>query len=735
MLNSFIRVLVPALVSSAFFVSAALARQQAPPAESATRPQLAPPKRVRAVRIPNGRINIDGRLSEAEWAQAQPATDFVQQQPDEGRPTTEPTAVRFLYDDEYLYVGGRLSDREPSRLITNELKREFGARDGDLFVVVLDTFSDKLNAYTFQTNPGGAIRDAQSSDDGRNINQNWDAIWDVAISVTGDAWIVEERIPFKTLRFTTEEEQVWGLQIFRLIRRKNEQTMWNPVPRQYGQFKVSYAGVLEGISDVAPGRNIRVKPFVTASGTDVAGGRTGDFDGGLDVKIGVGPSLVLDGTLRTDFSQVEADEQQVNLTRFNLFFPEKRELFLENQGAFQFGPPATNASNLVPFFSRTIGLSEAGTPVPIVGGARLTGKAGRNLIGVLNMQTEKEPAVNGRPALPAANFSVLRYGREFLSNSSVGVFYMGKERGEEANRLGGADLKLALMRSMNIDALWMRSEKTGVGQGTAWRTGFDWDTTLSRYQVSYTSLGDAFRDDLGFIPRQGVDILTASVNRRLRPSSRNARVREYTPELAYSRYTRDGLGVETETFTPALGVTFADGATATATSRFNEEALSTAFRIRPEYSIPVGRYRFLEGDVGYQMSRARRLSLNGTVRFGEFWNGTRHGWTLGGRLRVDEHLAVTLGVTRNEVDLPGVAFTTDLVTLRVDQSFTTRMFLNAFIQYNSVTRQVLSNVRFNFMHHPLSDLFIVYNETTPTAGGSRVRSRSVAIKATHLFGF
>ena len=314
------------------------------------------PRRVRAVRVPNATVMVDGHLTEEVWASAPAADGFIQQQPQEGRVTSHASEVRFLYDDTYLYIGARFTEDERQRLVVNELKRDFNARDGDLFVVVLDTFHDKLNAFSFQTNPACALRDTQSYDDGRSINANWDGVWFCRSTVDDNGWYVEQAIPFKQLRFPDRDDQVWGLQLFRLIRHSNEQTMWNPVPRQFNQFKTSYAGILEGIRGVQPGRNIRFKPFATANASSRAGISDQDADGGFDAKIGLGTNLVLDGTYRTDFSQVETDAQQINLTRFNLFFPEKREFFLENQGAFLIGPPPTGTSNLVPFFSRTIGL-------------------------------------------------------------------------------------------------------------------------------------------------------------------------------------------------------------------------------------------------------------------------------------------------------------------------------------------------------------------------------------------
>jgi hypothetical protein len=709
----FVRAGIAAALLVCLSASAGAQAPQAPPAE---------PKRARAVRIPNGRMTIDGRLFEAEWDGAEPAKDFVQQQPREGATPTEASEVRFLFDDDNLYVGARLFDSEPGKLITNELSRDFNARDGDLFVLVMDTFRDLRNSYGFQTNPMGAQRDTQSFDEGRTTNENWDGVWRLKTSTFDRGWIVEYAIPFKSLRFPQAPTQEWGLSMMRLIRRKNEVTMWTPIPRQFNQFRMAYAGVLDGIAGVKPGLNLRFKPFVTSNVTDRGAPRaTGDADGGFDLKLGIGTGLVLDATYRTDFSQVEADAQQVNLTRFNLFFPERREFFLENQGSFQVGRAAAGNNDLVPFFSRSIGLVNQ-LPVPIIGGVRLSGRTGRNELGLLNLQTDDD------------NFSVLRYGRQFRGRSTANVFYLGRERGGGDNRVAGGDLRLNLTPSFDVDVLAMRSSKEGVGDDGAYRLGATYDTSTTQVRLNYTSLGQDFRDELGFIPRPGVDIWHAGALKRYRPRRGGRVIREWRPELGYDRYEKPGFGVETETYKPTFSIDFQDGSQASVVVRQNVEAIAAPFRIRPTYAIAPGRYEFRDGETSFSTSRARRVSLNGNYRFGEFWNGSRTGGTLGVRWRQSAKLATTVTASRDVVDLPLQTFTTDLVQLRVDASFSTRMFLNAFIQYNSVTRDVSSNIRFDFIHHPLSDLFLVYNEGRPT-DPLLPSSRALVLKFTQLFNF
>ena len=335
-------------------------------------------KRVEAVRI-DERIVIDGRLDEAVWQRANPAVDFYQQAPNEGELASRPTEVRFLYDDSMLYIGAMMYDDEPEKAITNDLSRDFSGFSQDQFGVILDLFRDQKTGFGFLVNPGGAMRDTQAYDNGRN-DGNWNGVWYCRTARLENGWSAELGIPFKTLRFPNREVQEWGLNLMRRVRRFNETTVWSPVPRPFTHYRVSDAGVLTGIQAQSSGTNIRVLPYAkgeTEEGLPDSDDLSGDA--GVDVKWGLTSSLVLDGSYRTDFSEVEADAQQINLTRFSLFFPEKRQFFLESPGSFQIGltsPGGENRRDLIPFFSRRIGLSSQGQPIPVMGGLRLTGREG-----------------------------------------------------------------------------------------------------------------------------------------------------------------------------------------------------------------------------------------------------------------------------------------------------------------------------------------------------------------------
>src|SRR5688572_14752453 len=431
-------------------------------------------RRLQATRAA-GEIRLDGVLDEPGWSQAPVARNFVQNDPREGEPATFDTEVRTLYTDEALYFGVFAKDDEPARLIVNDIKKDFNTGTSDGFRIILDTFHDERNGYQFATNPAGAKWDSQMSNEGREDNANWDGIWDVATSVTETGWYAEIRIPFRTLKFNAADMQTWGVNFERKVRRLNEDSYWSPLPRIYELNRVSLAGTVEGLRGLRPGKNLRFKPYAASSSNTLGGGSTdGDFDAGFDVKYGVTTGLVWDFTVNTDFSQVEADEQQVNLTRFSLFFPEKRDFFLENAGMFDFGSTGGAFGNntgaifygsrlsRVPqmrlFFSRRIGLSEDGQALPIVAGTRLSGRAGAYSVGALNIQ-------QGDAAGTAdANITAVRLRRDILTNSDVGAVLLNKdEAGAGYNRMAGvgAHFRVGFLTPNGVAARSMSGEARG----------------------------------------------------------------------------------------------------------------------------------------------------------------------------------------------------------------------------------------------------------------------------------
>lgn len=683
-----------------------------------------------------GPIDIDGQLDESAWSSAELATDFVQQQPEEGRPSTKRTEVRFLYDSASLYVGAMLFDDDPARLVVNELKRDFAEADNDLFGLVLDTFRDGRTAYGFVVNAGGAQRESMAYDQGERDDASWNAAWTAKTRVLADGWSVEMAIPLSALRFPESPDQEWGLNLVRVIRRQNEIATWSPVPRQFTQYHVGYAGLLQGIRHVRGGRHLRATPFATARGTDVAGAAESSADAGGDLKWAVTPSLVLDATVRTDFAQVEADQVQINLTRFSTLFPEKRQFFLESPASFQVGLTAEDSgisgNMLLPFFTRRIGLSADNTTVPVLGGARLTGQSGGTTIGLLNMQTGRD---RGRPG---DNFTAIRLARRAGGALTAGAFYFGREAtgaaraNEGHNRVFGADLRFTPGRMLAADAVVLRSASDGPEDDWAVRLGVRLRGNRQRGRLSYLYIGEQFRHDLGYVRRRDASMLFGDYVAVFRPANAQGLVRDYEARMEM-HLAQDARMTEvlTRQLRPSFVVQFADGSQFRATLEDSFERLHEPFRLRRSVSIPAGDYRFGEAVLYYETTRSRRFSILLHGNYGTFWNGDRRRGRAGFRWRANARFAASAEYDLNDIMLPAGSFREGLAAIRLDTSMTTKMFLNAFVQYNGREDVWLTNVRFNLVHRPLSDIYVVWND----ARGPSIRDRSLIVKYSHSFGF
>jgi hypothetical protein len=701
----------------------------------------------------DGPIELDGRLDEPSWSRAPVARNFIQNDPREGAPATFDTEVRLLYDADALYIGVFARDDEPSGIIVNELRKDFNTGSGDSFQVVIDTFKDERNGYQFAVNPAGAKWDAQMANEGRESNSNWDGVWDVGSRIGEDGWYAEIRIPFRTLKFSPAAQQTWGINFQRRLRRLNENSFWSPIQRIHSLSRVSMAGTVEGMQGIQPGNNLRLKPYVLASSSRVGrGSHDGDFDAGLDVKYGLTSGLTWDFTVNTDFSQVEADEQQINLTRFSLFFPEKREFFLENSGVFQFGAGNERggggggggggrqnpSQDMILFFSRRIGLSEGGQAIPILGGTRLTGRTGAFSIGALNIQ-QREGAGS-----PSTNFTALRLRRDVLAQSDIGVLVLNKETaGAHFNRVVGADANFRFFQNLDLNIAGARTfspESAMPGEGDDWYTksSFNYNTNRLAIRGGYQTIGERFNNEMGFVPRRGVNNGELHIGARFRPAWAWTRgwLRETYPHWQIENFARRDGGLESRYMDWHWPITFHDSTFIEVGVNPNVEVIRRPFPInsRRGIEIPPGRYEFNESFVLARTNAAAPLSFNGRYSTGDFYGGYRRGYELGATVRASEHFNVSGNVSFNDIELPQGAFTTTLFTGRVNYFLNTRMFLNALLQYNADARQWSSNVRFNVIHRPLSDFFLVYNERRDSRSGLLI-DRALVAKLTYLMAF
>lgn len=720
----------------------------------------APARRLSALRA-TAPVRVDGVLDEADWARADVARDFTQADPDAGQPSSEHTEVRILYDEEHLYVGAFLQHRDTRDIVVNELRKDFDGSSTDYFALILDTFHDRANGYQFGVNPRGARWDSQKSNDGRERNLSWDGEWVVRTRLTPDGWYAEFAIPFRTMQLPATDGATWGVNFVRHLQRRMEDSYWAPVPRQFFVDRLSLAGTLAGIHGVGRGANLRLKPYLASTirrdpAAALGGPGAATFHreaAGLDARYAISGRLALDLTLNTDFSEVEADEQQLARSRSALFFPEKREFFLDNAGIFQFGSGSartaalssaagTSASgrdnaiqnDLVLLFTRRMGLSPDGRPIPLAGGARLSGHLGDLTLGALAVRQRADGATG------ANDVAALRVRRRVGASSDVGVMLLDRERAGSADRVGGFDAHLQLTPALSVFgyAALSASDSTreAVGEKHAARGGIRWRDGDWEAEVSSGRIGRAFADPLGFVPQTGVVRRQALLVRRLRPAALDRWVRAIHPAVGVTDGRLEVGGFDARYWEARLPITFNDGSVLEFGANPNDELLRATFTVSAARGVVVdsGRYRFTDRFVSLSSSRARRAWGTLRVSGGEYYDGRRTVVVASLRGRLNPHVGGAIGVTRDRVTLATGGVTTSLVTARLDVGFNTNAFLNAIAQYNSETGATQANVRLHVIHRPLSDLFLVVNSRAGR-GERALDDAGVALKFTRMVAF
>jgi hypothetical protein len=718
---------------------------------------------------------IDGRVADEAWNSVDPFTDFTQTDPHEGAPATERTEVRVLFDRAYMYIGVICFDSEPSRIIASQSRRDSTLTDVDAIVVVLDTFNDKQNAFVFGTNALGIEYDGQVAGEGQTaglsnpgqsgsslsssgqqrggisaFNPNWDGDWRVKAQITERGWEAEMAIPLKTLRYAPGENRTWGFNVMRNIRRKNEQVFLSPIPRGFDIYRVSMAAKLTGLA-LPPRRDLKAIPYVSASANEDYTTDTGHLDRqgdvGFDVKWGVRPSLTADFTVNTDFAQVEADDEQVNLTRFDLFFPEKRPFFLENATTFQFGAP----QQIDLFNSRRIGLSgqsSSGTPIDIFGGARLSGKAGHYNVGLLNMQTAKEvDARTDRLIAPSNNFGVARIQREVGRSTFGGIFVNRRGVGSAAapddfNRAYGLDANLQVSPNAKLFTFIARSDSPGAkGSDYAGRVFYSFQNNLWQASAGYSQVGSRFESEVGFVPRKGYRRPEYRLFLLAQPK-RWPWIRRISPHTSYAAYYGFDNQLQTSNhhfhyfeIQPAHGGRFGSFL-----DRAQDRPL-TPFLVYNANGrrvvIPPGFYTWYQPGAEFFSDPSAAFWGSIRVKGGGFYDGDYDSVEMFGAVRVGSRFNGSIGLTHQHIVLPGGTFTTDLVPLKASYSFTTLASVQALVQYNSQTTLVSSNIRLALLNRSGTGLFVVYNDRrdTSTFDPREVLGRSFIVKYTRLFDF
>ena len=660
-----------------------------------------------AVPIPSPPI-IDGVLDEPFWALVQPVTGFLQRDPVDGAPASEKTEVRIAYTPTALYFGMTMHDSEPNLIRGNILQRGGWIDKDDNIRIALDTYDDGRNAYMFEVGVLGTQDDALISDES-STDWNWDGIYTTEARITEEGWVLEIEIPFTTIRFDDTEAPEMGIAIARTIRRKNESVFWPHIGQEYrsGILQVSRYARMTGLRDLQKARHIELKPHAISGATHTSeNGNDTRINAGIDIKASFTSNSTLDLTYNTDFAQVEADNVQVNLTRFSLFFPEKREFFLERAGLFQFGAPRETEV----FFSRRVGLD-----ADILGGGRFTGQAGPISIGAMSLRTagiNVPGSVSDPPNTGAGAWNlVTRVRGNVLPRMTVGGIVTSKETVAGHNRVAGADLQSRFWSSSSFllwaAKVWDSDYAGSDGSSVAGQAELMLQNDRYIFEITRTVVGEAFDPALGFVPRPDQKRWGGQVG--VQPRFENSSwARQFF--LALGANHIQGMDGEKQShfrrLTARLDFQSGDRANLALTERF--EGLSEHARINGRM-VSVGDYRFRRLSAGFTPDRARSVGLKFNAALGDFWSGTRT--ELGGGVVwiANKHLTVDGSVSWNDISLPvpDGDFTTTLISTRLEAALSRKLFAYALVQWDDVSQTLQSNIRVDWIHTPGSDLFVV----------------------------
>ncbi|MFC1608513.1 DUF5916 domain-containing protein [Candidatus Latescibacterota bacterium] len=713
---------------------------------------------INAVQI-DSPVKLDGFLNEPVWKTIEPMSDFTQRELVEGAPPTEKTEVRVAYDEKNIYFSIVCHDSEPDRIIHNELAWDGDLASDDSFIIVLDTFNDQRTGYYFRVNPNGARVDALVKST-KDINADWDGIWDVASRITDTGWQAEIVIPFLSLRFPKSDDQLWGVNFLRIIRRKNEELLWTSWGREDGPLQLSKAGKLTGLRSVRRGKQAEVKPYVLG-GVEKRQNRDLDdkFKYGLDVKYPVTSNLTLDLTAKTDFAQVESDKEQINLTRFSLQYPEKRDFFLEGAEIFDFTQGGTKM-----YYSRRIGI----TPdpdrqqVPILGGIKLSGKAGRYRIGIMNMQTESKTVTTADGAknyYPTTNYTVVRVKRDVLEQSYIGFIgtmvnrdkkpdnpltgidrvdrFMNKQR----NHMAGLDFAYrtnSFMTNKNliIQGYFANSITPDLsGDGIAGRLWIDYPNDTIDAFLLYHGIDNNFNPELGFVSRPGIQHLMAVLKYTPRVNIPHVKKLLFMPyEFQYVMDTQTKLLTRTTVITP-FGVLFDSDDKIEFQVHNHYDWLDYDFNVFGDTVIPQGSYNFWHTFLTFESSPSRPLSFNTSWSTGNYYDGKRDRYAAGFAYKFNKYFSIAPDFSHYDVESPSGDFAAKTASTRFTTNLSTRLTASTFIQWNNSSNQANMNFRIHYIPKIGSDVYIVYNQLWDEEEDFRTISNTGILKVDYLFRF
>ena len=693
--------------------------------------QQSVPNQLHVLKIDSA-ITLDGKLNESVWKSAIKINNFTQREQNENEPATENTEIAILFDENNLYIGVWAYDSEPDGIIAQKMKRDFYWNSDDNFEVIISTFNDKRNGYLFVTNPNGALADVLVTDEGAGINISWNGIWDVATQITDKGWFAEFEIPFSTFKFPKSIEQIWGINFERNIRRKREQIMWQGWSRDYELESLSQAGELVGLSNIIAEKRVEFKPFISG-GVEKENGEEWDKKGkiGLDVNYLVTPTLKSNFTINTDFSQVESDRAQINLSRFSLYYPEKREFFLEGKNVFEL-----NIGRIRTFYSRRIGIDD-GEEIPIYGGIRLLGEANNTHIGVMSMQTAEKNSIE------STNYSVIRIKQDVLEQSNVGFIITAKNSTEHYNYVYGAEANYATSKIFEDKNLRVGGTITqSFTQNGATNEVFGYNAYLSypndfiEYDLSVTSIDANYNPEIGFVRRKDYILYSSELQFNPRPSFvpwiQQAEIKPLDVNYYVSKSTNEMESMDLE-FRP-LGIRFVSGDFVEFNIIRSYDRLEEEFQIFDDVVIPQGEYWDSRYEVQFYSFSGRPLFIGGSISTGDFYTGARSEGSIMSRWNLNRHINLSLDWTVNQLSFPEGDFTTHEAGGRIEYSFNPKIYTSIYGQWNNEDDEILINYRINWIPKIGSFFYFVVNQSFSTLNSNlKLKSTTILGKLIWLF--
>lgn len=678
----------------------------------------------------NEQIKLDGKLNEACWQNATPIENFTQREQNEGSPATERTRIAVVYNTNKIYFGIWCFDSEPDKLSAQQMARDFSWRSDDNIEIMISTFNDNRNGYLFVTNPNGARADVWVGDEGHDFNKDWNGVWDVAVDVNDEGWFVEMVIPFSTLKFKNDSLQIWGINFERNIRRKKEQLMWQGWSRLYDVEKISQGGKLIGIKNIKQGSKTEIKPYLLSGLQFLDGNTESTAKIGGEVNIDITPTLKLNFSINTDFAQVESDRQQINLSRFSLYYPEKRQFFLEGKNYFDMG---IGMSNL--FYSRRIGIDNNNV-MPIIGGVRLFGKLNKTNIGIMSIQTSSKDTV------PTINYTVIKVKQDIFKQSSIGIIAMQKYSGEHYNRVYGANFTYSTSelfgeKNLYIDVSIAISDtkaneilKNPNKDNYSYNFYIGYPNDLVDFGIAFQTVKSNFNPEMGYFRRKNYQKLFSELELSPRfkklPFFRNMVFKPFQIDYYINDETK-----EMESFSyewQPLGFVTKSGESFEFSVRHNFDKPEEDFEMIDEVIIPAGEYWDNRFEAEFSTFKGRKISGEITASTGEFYTGKRQEIELELNLNLSKRLNISIDWERNYLQMPEKTLMTDGLGGRIDYSFNPKLQTSLFAQWNNEDENILLNYRINWIPKIGSFFYFVINQELSTDNGIKLERTTIMAK-------